>query len=306
MADPQLTPAAKALQNGDIPQARRLLKPILKESPSADAWYLAARTMDDDEKTIACLKKALALNEWHTEANRLLHRLEGVKPQETFRPVERSTTQTNPLLDTQRKPKEMSYQKREVDRRRRRRFMFLMIEILMMSISTVTMGAVGMFPGAIGFFTQLFGGPKPITQVDGVRIEDLPNAAAIVPVSQSQEATGRDVDLLDHGYNHEYTFTANRGETVLGYVQIMSPFAEHVQDNVAILTPSGSIAPTDVCWFLGEKGLLGGQGNTSFECRINATGTWRLHILGIKGETTGAYFVGVETLDKRDEYGLFQ
>jgi hypothetical protein len=61
-----------------------------------------------------------------------------------------------------------------------------------------------------------------------------------------------------------------------------------------------------VCWFLGEKGLLGGQGNTSFECRINATGTWRLHILGIKGETTGAYFVGVETLDKRDEYGLFQ
>ena len=306
MAEPTLQQAAQALNAGDKESARRLVKSILKQSPSADAWYLAARAMDDDEQAVACLKKALTLDEWHTQANRLLHQLEDA-PTLRADPVAPGTASPDAghfkaTTELPRKAREMGYQVRDRRRTRRRRFIGLMVFVLMLNLTLLTGGMIGLYPGAIGFFIELFGGPEAVTEVEGVPIEALEDAPLVVPVAQSKVAEDRDVDIIDHGYNHEYTFEATAGTTVLGYVQIMSPFARNVEDNVVILTPNDRVAPPSTCVFLGENGILGGRGNTSFECDINQTGTWKLRLLGIRGETTGAYFVGVETLGASGDF----
>lgn len=322
--------AAEAIKAGDKARARQILKPVLKSSPSAEAWYLAANAMETDEQAITCLKKALAIDEWHAPSNRMLLKLEKVEsivtrkplnmgesqpetdnpPESRFRtqqqPVkpglqyvtQEVAAQIQPLPDIQRQGRTMEYQKREAARRVRRRFGCAMLLLLQMSCGMLTLGMVGAFPGAVGTLTQLLGGPPPVTELEGTPIKDVPNAAATMQPSQSHVATGRDVDIMDHGYNHEYTFAARVGEEVAGYVQFMSLSADNVSKNVLILDPDDEIVTSEqVCAFLGEDGLLGGEGNVTFTCRINKTGLWKVRILGIEGESIGAYFVGVEQLE---------
>ncbi|MFW5709095.1 MAG: hypothetical protein ACOCX5_02625 [Chloroflexota bacterium] len=74
-----LNQVKRAIRQGDKQQARVLLKPLLKENPSADAWTLAAMVTDTREQAIKCLKRALAIDEWHTDANRMLSQLEQIK-----------------------------------------------------------------------------------------------------------------------------------------------------------------------------------------------------------------------------------
>ena len=68
----------RALKANDRATARKLLKTILQTEPSADAWTLAALVTDDRDQQIKCVRKALQLDEWHTDANRMLSRLESV------------------------------------------------------------------------------------------------------------------------------------------------------------------------------------------------------------------------------------
>ena len=76
MASDAINQIKQAIKAGDTAKAKQLLKPILKENPSADAWTLAAYIMDDPQQQIKCLRKALSLDEWHSEANRMLYNLE--------------------------------------------------------------------------------------------------------------------------------------------------------------------------------------------------------------------------------------
>lgn len=301
-----LQDAQAAYQAGDSAQARQLVKQVLKNAPSADAWVLAAKVMDDDAKAITCLKKALALDEWHMEANRLLLKLEDVKPlseierQENARLRAQQAKDTAevfpPLPEFKREGKLLPYQLREQRQRRWRRIGCISLFILQTACGIISVSLIGLLPGVIGTLTQVLGGPPPITEVEGTPIEQVEDAPAVVAPSSSQRAAGRDVDVLDHGYNHEYTFDATQGEVYVGYVQFMSVSASAVAENVRIIDPSGRTASEAVCPFLDEQGLLGGQGNVTFECSINQSGLWRVRILGVQGESTGAYFVGVEKL----------
>lgn len=331
--DDQLKQAAEAIKAGNKARARQVLKSVLKDSPSAEAWYLAANAMESNEQAIACLKKALTIDEWHSASNRMLLKLEQVESIITRKPLGSSEVPTGreddevapvekprtapvrpvtprkvvtqemaadiqPLPDIDRKTRPMAYQRRESGRKMRRRFGCAMLLLLQISCGVLTLGLIGAFPGAVGTLTQFFGGPSPITDLDGTPIRDVPNAAATMQPSQSSVANGRNVDVMDHGYNHEYTFDARAGEEVIGYVQFMSLNAGNVPKNVIILDPDDDLVTSEeVCMFLGEEGLLGGEGNVSFTCRINKTGTWKVRILGVQGESIGAYFVGVERLD---------
>lgn len=294
-----LEDAAAALEAGDKAQARRLLKPLLKTTPTADAWVLAAQAMTTDEQAIQCLKKALALDEWHKDANRLLLKLEGAK---SVTELERERQRTadppsDPLPKIERQPRMMEYQKRERQRRNLRRAGCLMLLLVNGVCGVLSLGLIGAIPGAIGLVDQFLGGPTPIREVNGVPIQDLPDAPVVVPPSQSRTAPEQGVDVLDHGYNHEYVFDAVNGDEVVGYVQFMSVNAAAVPENVRIIDPDELIvADANVCEFLGEGGLLGGQGNVTFTCRINKTGEWKVRVLGVEGESVGAYFVGVEKL----------
>lgn len=67
----------QALKQGDKKQAMRLLKSILKENPTADAWYMAARLTDDRDKQRQYLKRALMLDSNHRKAKDLYRELGG-------------------------------------------------------------------------------------------------------------------------------------------------------------------------------------------------------------------------------------
>lgn len=304
--DKRLKQVAAALKADDMAAARRIMKVVLQDDPSADAWVMASRTVSTDEHRIRCLKRALELDPWHNEANRLLLKLEGTKSiihREPLVEDPATVTQTQEIASTGRLPpikrnvREMEYQRRERRRKARNRFGCLMMLILQVSCTFFTLGLIGIIPGFIGTVEELLGGAAPITEVEGTPIQDLGEfAAATVPPSQSREAKNRDVDVLDHGYNHEYTFEVSPGEEILGYVQFMSIAADNVPKNVLILDENDQVIQDERCYFFGDDGLLGGEGNATFNCFPRTYGIWKVRVLGIQGESVGAYFVGVETL----------
>ncbi len=304
--DKELRQVAAALKADDKAAARRMMKAILQDNPTADAWVMASHTMDQDTQKIRCLKKALELDPWHTDANRLILKLEETKSilhrpalaqDPTATQTQEISAATTPLPPLKRNVREMEYQRRERQRKVRRRFSCLMLMLFQVSCTFFTLGLIGVIPGFIGTVGQLFGGSPAITQVEGVPIEEIGEfAPATVPPSQSKQANNRDVDVLDHGYNHEYTFRVSPGDEILGYIQFMSVSAGNVPKNILIIDEDDKVIQDDRCIFYGDNGLLGGQGNVTFSCFPRTSGIWKVRVLGIQGESVGAYFVGVETI----------
>lgn len=294
---------ALALKEGNKLRARRLAKVILQDNPSADAWFLAAHAMESDEQRIRCLKQALELDPWHQKANRMLLKLEDsprdTREMEMIRQTQ-ELTQTpgmKNVLDIKREGKPLEFQKRAKRRKRLNRMLVIGFLVLSMSCTVITFSLIGVIQGPLAFLIQLGGGPAPVTELDGTPIRDVRNAAATIEPARQVENVSEDVNVLEHGYVHEYSFEVRSGDEVSGYVQFMSVSADDVEANVLIVNPRDQIVGRDVCNFLGEAGLLGGDGNVTFTCFINVTGTWRIRMLGVNGESVGAYFVGVETLD---------
>jgi hypothetical protein len=73
-------------------------------------------------------------------------------------------------------------------------------------------------------------------------------------------------------------------------VQFLSPTANSVSRNVAILDPAGENAEGECL----RDSILQGDNGVVLDCRIQRTGVWRVRIFGRDGESTGAYVVSVE------------
>src|SRR3990172_4154708 len=74
---PTLLDVRSALSQGDHKRARQLLETVLKESPSADGWHLAAEISRDRDLQIKYLRRALAIAPKHRQARELLHEVGG-------------------------------------------------------------------------------------------------------------------------------------------------------------------------------------------------------------------------------------
>ncbi|MCA9330531.1 hypothetical protein KC957_00630 [Candidatus Saccharibacteria bacterium] len=72
-----LTEVALAIKNNDRRAAARMLTEIIKETPSAEAYYLAALLSKDKDKARAHLKRALSYDSRHKKANQLWIELGG-------------------------------------------------------------------------------------------------------------------------------------------------------------------------------------------------------------------------------------
>ncbi len=68
-----------AIREGDKKEALQLLKVVLKENPSAAAWYMAAKLVKDEELTVKYLRRALLLNPNHSESLAMMESL-GIAP----------------------------------------------------------------------------------------------------------------------------------------------------------------------------------------------------------------------------------
>jgi len=278
-------------------EARQQLKDILKNDPSADAWYLTALAVDKEEDKIRCLREALKLDEFHTPANRLLYQIEGGMPlaereRMSQHQEKQKKTDSAPLEKIERQMKKDRFQKHKERQRRRTRMGCLFSLMLSVSCSMFAFSAIGMLPGFIGTITGLIGGPVPVYDIDGTPIEDVPDALVIMTPAQSNEASNQDVDIMDHGYLHEYQFSARAGRTYAVYVQFMSLNANAVSHNVAVINEVGE----DVTYLCERESILEGDNGVTYLCRAESSGEWAVRILGVNGESVGAYFVGVESL----------
>ena len=297
-----------ALKNGDKATARRLLPPLLKAQPTADLWTLAALACEQKQDGIKCLRKALALDPLHTQANRLLFKWEGAKPP-TAAEWERLTGDSAAPLPEKimAAPAPLKAVKHNRKRSPWRWVVLLSFLLLGSACSLFTLNMIGVINGVFTRATVLLGGPTPVSQWNGQSLESVSNAPEVIPPSQSEQigATlseddravrtltgGRDADVLDPGYSHQYTFEAQAGDLYGIYVQFLSLGAAHVSRNVAVLQPDGSSA-TDTCE---RESILQGDNNVAYICDIHRSGTWSVRILGREGESVGAYFVGIEQI----------
>lgn len=68
----RLDEIAGAIEKGDKVLARELIREEIRENPSADAWYLAARVVSSPEQAKKFLEKALDLDPFHQKTHALL------------------------------------------------------------------------------------------------------------------------------------------------------------------------------------------------------------------------------------------
>jgi hypothetical protein len=286
MLSDTLQPARDALKAGDKKAAQALIMPLLKTHPSADAWFLAAQACTSDAKAIHCLHQALELQPQHSAANRMLFKLEGAKPAAAIAP---------PLVEAPPLEVLAAVPLKKVKRKRMsgtRIFVLLCILVFGTSCSMITMNLAGLITGPITAVTQLTGGATPVREIAGKPLNQVDNAVMLVEPSQTKELQGKDADVLEPGYAHEYTFVGSRGRDVAVYIQFLSVAANRVSRNVALLRPDNSNG-TSTCQ---KDVILQGDNNITLTCTLDVTGVWKVRILGRAQESVGAYFVGVQQI----------
>lgn len=285
-ADPQ--PIKDALKAGDKQTAQALLRPLLKASPTADLWVLAARAANTPTQAIDFLRRALALDPHHNEANRLLFKLEGAKP---LAEQQRERAAPKPAIKEEDLPPLKKPRRKRANWGRRLLILLLML-VFSTSCAAITLNLVGVITGPITALTVLTGGPQPVNEIEGVPIEQINDAPLRVEPAIRETAQARDTEVIDHGYLHAYTFNAAAGDTYSIYVQFLSVTANRVSRNVVIVNPSGRNA-TSQCQ---NDPILQGDNNVAFTCGINQSGAWQVRILGRRNESVGVYFIGVQKL----------
>lgn len=291
----------KALEAGNKKAAQRLLRPLLNDHPTAEMWRLAAQACPTNEKAIECLHRAIALDPNHDGANRLLAKLESVQrgTNGKARTISAPTAVAAPDFVDDLPSVELltNIPLKKVGKRRKKRsatrtIVLLSLLLFGMCCSLITMNMAGIISGPITALTMLTGGATPVTHIDGLPLRDVDDAPLRVAPAQSEALEERDTDVLEPGYEHEYTFTGSDGVEFAIYVQFLSLAANRVSRNVVVLRPDDSDA-TDLCV---RDTILQGDNNLTLTCVLDADGIWKVRILGREAESVGAYFVGIEQM----------
>src|ERR1700753_3055273 len=82
MAMDKLDQVRTAISRGEMEKGQKMVRWLLKNEPSAEAWYLAAQLVEDKGEKIKALRQSIRLDTWHKEANLQLYKLEGSRPTE--------------------------------------------------------------------------------------------------------------------------------------------------------------------------------------------------------------------------------
>jgi serine/threonine protein kinase len=272
---------------------------------TADQLVEMAKVETDEVEKIAFLRRALDVAPQHSEANRMLFKLEGAKPRNTVAasvpsPVQAPTTpDVKPLPQFERTPRKAGYQKRAERQKVWSRIGCMSSLILSLSCTLLTFRMAGL---ASSLFTSLktaSGGPTPVFMIDGEPIDDVQNAPQYVEPEKEvtlTETQSQVADVLDPGYAHDYNiemYGINRSIAI--YVQFLSLTASNVSPHVMIFAPDGNNAES-YCQRDPSAILIDNSGVT-FVCRVYVEGIWTVRILGVEGESNGAYMVAYSPLE---------
>lgn len=304
---------------GKKAQARKILKRMLEEHPTADLWVLAATASERSEQEIGCWRQALKLDPQHREARERYNQLVGGKreTQEMQMPPLMALVDDLPMIEpliSFEPIKDVFAYKREQRERVRQRWTYLgCLGYALLSLSsayfaltvlgsplpgqirTLLSGGAAVAPEATVVFGRATEG-APANPVAGATENYSAEAAAagleVKPTKserlQADKPTG---DVLDPGFFHEYTFTVQRGSEVVIGVQFFSPTATKVPANAAVLDADGYNAGAK-CQ---RDAILTDGSSVAFTCQIDQSGTWKLQLFGRSGESTGVYAVTYQT-----------
>lgn len=303
---------------GKKTQARKILRRMLDEQPSAELWVLAASACEREDQEIGCLRQVLKLDPQHLQARERYLQLVDDKMLDTQEmpplmalvddlPMTEPTTPFEPVKD-------VFAHKRAQRERARRRWTYLgCLGYLLLSLSSAyfVLTVLGSpIPGQIRALlsggaaaapeaTIVFGRPTegaPGNSVVGApenyRLEAAAGGLEVRPTKSELLQAGKTVgDVLDAGFFHEYVFTVQRGTEIAIGVQFFSPTAANVADNVAVLDADGYEAGTK-CQ---QDTILTDGSSVAFICAIDQSGDWKLQLFGRSAESTGVYAVTYQT-----------
>jgi hypothetical protein len=313
-----LTIIREEIAKGHVVRARRILRMLLDETPTAPLWYLASTICESPEQELGCLRQALKIDPQHLKARERYIELKKAQHEEMMPPlmvlVEDLPT-PGEIIQPQIDPFTMKRLRRK---RSQRRWAALgLAASLIMSLSSTY------------FFLTVIGSPIPAqiraivsgqsghdqngrpifgSQGKGSGQVNTPDAP-VPPVSATNEnysaeaAAGGFVvrpnktedlqaekpvnDVLDPGFAHEYLIHATVGDEIAVAVQFFSPTAHKVAANMAMLDPDGINAAAQC-----ERGSILTDGSSvTYICKINKSGNWKLQLFGHSGESTGVYIV---------------
>jgi hypothetical protein len=311
-----LTIIRQEIAKGHAVRARKILRILLEETPTAPLWYLASTVCETREQEMGCLRQALKIDPHHLQARERYIELKNAPREDMMPPL-------MVLIEDLPEPAAMSpepdpFAAKHLRRKQsqRRWTMVSLAATLIMSISSTyflltVMGSP--IPAQIRAFVSGQSGNdkagKPVfgTQTGSGQL-NTPDAP-VPPVSATNEnysaeaAAGGFVvrpnktedlqaekpvnDVLDPGFAHEYLIKAKQGEEIAVAVQFFSPTAHKVAANMGMLDPDGFNA-TAQC----ERGSILSDGSSvTYICKINKTGNWKLQLFGHSGESTGVYVV---------------
>lgn len=268
----------------------REIRPLLRTPITENANDLvekASQTRDRFE-AIAYLKRALELDPLHSRANRMLFQLEGAKPSNAT-PAEPARPAA-PIDDGGLQPlKKVRYKKRRSPWTTLALVCFLLMNATLL---LVLLSVIGQGGTIMGLVDQVRGTPAPVLEVSGTPAGQVPNLVLTIQPIKA-EALRPEVpvsDVLDAGRAHEYSFTGTSGSEALIGIQFFSPSASAVSKHVAIIDPLGGKRQ---CY---RDTIIQGEAGVAYICTINVSGEWRIRILGVQGESTGAYVISVDIL----------
>jgi serine/threonine protein kinase len=264
------------------------VRPFVVEKPiagskTADDWLREAVASSDTQEKITYLKKALELEPLHSKANRLLFQVEGAKQMKSDKPTPVSVNldELAPLKKVNRKTKRGGW------------FYVGVFAFILSSLSASFFALSFMGSPIAGTITDILTGRRVVNEINGTPVKNIPNVVLTVQPYKSQRLSmGQRVsEVLDPGVSHEYFFDANTGDEISIGIWFVSPTATRVSRNVAILDSNNANAES----YCQRDNLFdGGDTNIAFTCPISLSGTWKVRVFGIDGESTGAYFITVE------------
>jgi hypothetical protein len=311
-----LTIIRQEIAKGHVVRARKILRILLEETPTAPLWYLASTICESREQELGCLRQALKIDPNHLQARERYIELKKppAPPQEMPPLITLVEDLPEPASVSTPEPDPFTAKQLHRKRSQRRWTMVGLAASLIMSISSTyfLLTVLGSpIPAQIRAFVSGQSGNdkagKPVfgTQTGSGQLNTP--TAPMPPVSATQENYSAEAvaggfmvrpnktedlqaekpvnDVLDPGFAHEYVIKAKQGEELAIAVQFFSPTAHKVAANMGILDPDGYNAASQC-----ERGAILTDGSSvTYICKIHKSGNWKVQLFGHSGESTGVY-----------------
>jgi hypothetical protein len=253
----------------------------------AENLYQQAMRSTDKAEVMRLLRKALTIDPMHTNANRLLSKLEGRVPEDVRKsPAGLRSAGRTPKIDDLKPVRSSGSGSNNI----------LIIGGLVIALSIAYL-LLSQNPDVQRSITRLFS-PPPVTAIDGTPVADVPNAVLRIN-PHATRAIGYDQRLgctpenncfFEAGIVHEYTFNVTEGQTLLVGIWFNAVSATRIQDYTALLDANNRTTNDRCQTILNDVGSI-----IRFDCAVDQTGQWKVRILGIEGQSTAGYWVTIES-----------